>query len=349
MFGCRSFFKRKRGINIVNYIIRRLLQLIPVLIGMTIIVFGIIHAIPGDPAEIILGEKASVESVKALRNELGLNEPAYVQYYEYMKKLVSGDLGKSIRTREAISKEIFPYMAATLELTLVSMLFAVFLGINVGIFSALKQNSWFDYAGMLVALVGVSMPVFWLGLMEQWAFALKLQWLPSIGRMDVRDPIEAVTNIYMIDALLAGSWDQFWTVLKHLILPGIALGTIPMAIIARMTRSAMLEVLRSDFIRTARAKGLSQFFIIYNHAFRNAFIPVLTVIGLQTGHLLGGAVLTETIFAWPGVGRYIFDAISSRDYPVIQSGILVIALIFVLINLVVDLLYAAIDPRISYK
>ncbi|KKC49141.1 peptide ABC transporter permease [Paenibacillus sp. D9] len=333
----------------LNYTIRRLLMLIPVLLGMTIIVFSIIHAIPGDPAEVILGEKASNSSKEALRKELKLDQPLLVQYGDYLKKLAAGDLGTSIRTREPISAEITPYLAATLELTLVAMAFAVFFGVNAGILSAWKQNSWFDYLSMLIALIGVSMPIFWLGLMEQWLFALELKWLPSIGRMNARDPVESVTSLYLIDSLLSGRADQFWTVVKHLILPGIALGTIPMAIIARMTRSSMLEVLRSDYIRTAKAKGLSQMFIIYKHALRNAFIPVLTVIGLQFGLLLGGAVLTETIFAWPGVGRYIFDAIASRDYPVIQSGILIIAFIFVLINLLVDLLYAAVDPRINFK
>ncbi|CAM4462741.1 ABC transporter permease [Paenibacillus tarimensis] len=332
----------------LNYTIRRLLMLVPVLLGMTIIVFLIIHAIPGDPAEVILGEKASEESKQALRQELKLDQPLYVQYGDFLQNLVSGNLGTSIRTKEAISEEIMPYLAATLELTIVSMVFAVFVGVNAGIISAWKQNSWFDYISMLIALIGVSMPVFWLGLMEQWIFSLKLQWLPSIGRMNPRDPIETVTNLYTIDAMLAGRWDQLWTAVKHLILPGIALGTIPMAIIARMTRSSMLEVLRSDYIRTARSKGMSQFLVIYKHALRNAFIPVLTVIGLQTGMLLGGAVLTETIFAWPGIGRYIFDAIGSRDYPVIQTGILVIAFLFVMINLLVDLLYHAVDPRIRY-
>jgi peptide/nickel transport system permease protein len=333
----------------VSYTIRRLLMLIPVLLGMTIIVFSIIHAIPGDPADTILGEKASEQSKQELRIELGLNKPMYVQYIDYMDKLAHGDLGNSIRTRSPISTEILPYLAATIELTVVSMAIAVFVGVNAGILSAWKQNSWFDYISMLIALIGVSMPIFWLGLMEQWIFSLQLKWLPSIGRMDVRDPIDAITNLYLLDAVLNGRWDQLWPVIKHLILPGVALGTIPMAIIARMTRSSMLEVMRSDYIRTAKAKGLSQFFVVYKHALKNALIPVVTVIGLQTGLLLGGAVLTETIFAWPGVGRYIFDAISSRDYPVIQSGILVIALIFVLVNLVVDLLYAYIDPRINYR
>ncbi|MDP4098973.1 ABC transporter permease [Paenibacillus sp. P96] len=330
------------------YIIKRIAVLIPVLLGMTLIVFSIIHAIPGDPADTILGDKATEESKQALREQLGLDKPWFQQYGSYLGELLSGDLGDSIRTREPIAREMLPYLAATLELTVASMLFALIVGVNAGIISAWKQNSWFDYASMVVALVGVSMPIFWLGLMEQWIFANKLHWLPSIGRMNPRDPVEAVTHLAVVDAIIAGRWDQIWTVVKHLILPSIALGTIPMAVIARMTRSSMLEVMNSEYIRTARAKGLAPFRVVYKHALKNAAIPVLTVIGLQTGSLLGGAVLTETIFAWPGVGRYIYDAISSRDYPVIQSGILVIAFLFVVINLIVDLLYAVIDRRIRY-
>jgi len=331
------------------YAIRRILMMIPVLLGMTLIVFSIIHAIPGDPAETILGEKASEATKQELRLQLGLDKPWYEQYATYMGNLLTGDLGNSIRTKSSISGELGPYLAATLELTLVSMAIAVFVGVNAGIISAWKQNSWFDYICMIIALIGVSMPIFWLGLMEQLLFAVKLNWLPSIGRMNARDPIAAITGLNVIDALLAGRFDQVWTAIRHLLLPGIALATIPMAVIARMTRASMLEVMRSDYIRTARAKGLSQFFVVYKHALKNSLIPVVTVIGMQSGMLLGGAVLTETIFAWPGVGRYIYDAISFRDYPVIQSGILVIALIFVLINLIVDLLYSWLDPRISYR
>lgn len=331
------------------YSIRRFLMLIPVLLGMSIVVFSIIRAIPGDPALTILGEKASPKAVEELREVLGLNNPWYMQYFDYLKQILSGDLGKSLLSGADITKEMMPYLAATAELTLVSMLFAVIIGVNAGILSAWKQNSWFDYMAMLIALIGVSMPVFWLGLMEQWVFAQELKWLPSVGRDNSRDPVTAITHFYILDTILAGRWDQCWDVIKHLILPGVALGTIPMAIIARITRSSMLEVMRSDYIRTARAKGLGQFWVVYKHALKNALIPVLTVIGLQIGLLLGGAVLTETIFGWPGVGRYIYTAIGNRDYPVIQSGILVIATIFVLINLLVDLLYAAIDPRIKYR
>ncbi|MDO7907178.1 ABC transporter permease [Paenibacillus sp. JX-17] len=331
------------------YIVKRIFVLIPVLLGMTLIVFSIIHAIPGDPAETILGQKATEASKEALREQLGLNKPWLQQYGTYLGELVRGDLGESIRTREPIAREMLPYLAATLELTFASMLFAVVIGVNAGIISAWKQNSWFDYTSMVIALVGVSMPIFWLGLMEQWIFANKLHWLPSIGRMNARDPVESVTHLAVVDAIISGRWDQVWTVIKHLILPSIALGTIPMAVIARMTRSSMLEVMSNDYIRTARAKGMSPFLVVYKHALKNAFIPVLTVVGLQTGALLGGAVLTETIFAWPGIGRYIFEAISSRDYPVIQSGILVVAFIFVFINLIVDLMYALFDPRIHYQ
>jgi len=316
---------------------------------MSIIVFAIIHAIPGDPALVILGERATPDAIAELNKQLGLDKPWYVQYLIYINNLLHGDLGNSLRTKTPIAQEIAPYFAATLELTFVSMLIAVFFGINAGIISAWKQNSWFDYISMLIALIGVSMPIFWLGLMEQWIFAQELHWLPSIGRHNPRDPITAVTNLYIVDTILAGRFDQLWVVIKHLILPGIALGTIPMAIIARMTRSSMLEVMRSDYIRTAKAKGMRDFLVVYKHALKNAFIPILTVIGLQTGILLGGAVLTETIFGWPGMGRYIYEAIGFRDYPVIQSGILIIATIFVLINLIVDLLYAFIDPRIHYR
>lgn len=332
-----------------SYILKRLIVLIPVLLGMTIIVFSIIHAIPGDPADTILGEKATEQSKQALREQLGLDRPWLEQYFAYLGDLLTGDLGSSIRTKEPISQEIGPYLAATMELTIASMLFAIVIGVNAGIISAWRHNSWFDYICMIIALVGVSMPIFWLGLMEQWIFANKLHWLPSIGRVNVREPLETVTGFYVIDAIISGQTSQLWTVVKHLILPSIALGTIPMAVIARMTRSSMLEVMQSDYIRTAKAKGLSQFYVVYRHGLKNAFIPVLTVIGLQTGALLGGAVLTETIFAWPGVGRYIYEAISNRDYPVIQSGILIIAIIFVVINLLVDLLYALFDPRIQYK
>ncbi|MCD7036394.1 ABC transporter permease [Metabacillus sp. GX 13764] len=332
----------------LSYSIKRIGMLVPVLAGMTLVVFSIIRAIPGDPAQVILGQRATKEAILALTKQLGLEQPWYVQYFHYVRDLLTGNLGTSIRTSEAISKEIVPYLGATIELTAAAMIIAVIIGVNAGIISAWFQRSWFDYLAMFIALIGVSLPIFWLGLMEQWFFSIKLGWLPTTGREEVRNPVEALTNLYLLDTILRGNFSQFIEVIKHLILPAAALATIPMAIIARITRSSMLEVMGAEYIRTARAKGLRMFFVVYKHALKNALIPILTIIGLQTGLLLGGAILTETIFGWPGIGRYVYEAIGYRDYPVIQSGILVIALIFVLINLVIDLLYAAIDPRIKY-
>ncbi|WP_077328561.1 ABC transporter permease [Virgibacillus siamensis] len=331
------------------YTVRRLLQLIPVLFGMSIIVFSIVRFIPGDPARTILGTKATEEAIQHLRTSLGLDQTYFVQYVKYLGDVITGDLGTSIRTGSPISDEIWTALAATAELTVIAMIIAVVIGLNAGIISAWFQNSWFDYLSMVLVLIGISIPVFWLGLMLQWQFAVEWGWLPSIGRENIRNPIDPITHLFLVDTLIHGNFNQLWTAARHLLLPAVTLGTIPMAIIARMTRSSMLDVMRSDYIRTARAKGQKMFWIVYRHALKNAFIPVLTVIGFECGFLLGGAVLTETIFGWPGIGRYVYDAILARDYPVVQSGILVMALIFIMINLVVDLLYAAFDPRIKYK
>lgn len=333
----------------LRYIIKRLAMLIPVLLGMVLIVFSLIHFIPGNPAQVMLGQQASKEAIAALTKELGLDRPLPIQLFEYVKGLLTGDLGNSFRTQNPITEEIWPYLAATMELAFFAMVIAIFIGVNAGIISAWFQHSWFDYVAMLIALIGVSMPIFWLGLMEQYVFSIQLDLLPTTGRDNIRDPVTAITHLYLIDTLIQGRFDQFSEVFQHLVLPGFALATIPMAIIARMTRSSMLEVMRSDYIRTARAKGMSMFWVVYKHSLKNAFIPVVTIIGLQTGLLLGGAILTETIFGWPGIGNYIYNAIDYRDYPVVQSGILVVATIFVFINLIVDLLYAAIDPRIKYQ
>jgi peptide/nickel transport system permease protein len=323
-------------------------MLIPVLIGMSIITFAIVHAIPGGPAQAILGERATPEAIEQLNEKMGLNDPLPVQYFRYVGNILKGDFGDSLKTGRPIIEEIGPYLAATFELALFAMAFAIFFGVNLGILSAWRHHTPIDYMGMIIALVGVSMPIFWLGLMEQWIFAQELGWLPSNSRIDPRMGFEPITHFYFLDALLQGNFYAFQQVFAHILLPAIALGTIPLAIIARMTRSSMLEVMGSDYIRTAKAKGLHEGVVVYKHALKNAFIPIITVFGLQMGLLLGGAVLTETIFSWPGVGRYLYDAINARDYPVIQSGILVVATIFVLINLIVDVLYAYIDPRIQY-
>ena len=333
----------------LNYIIKRLLLLIPIIIGVSIVVFMIVHLIPGDPARIMLGERATAADLARIRAELGLDDPVYQQYFRFLKRIVKGDLGTSIMTNNPVGEELLNRYPATIELTIFSMLIAVLIGVPAGIISATKQYSLFDYISMSGALLGVSMPIFWLGLMLIWVFALQLGWFPASARISVGVQLDTITNFYVLDSILTGNWTALKDVLWHLFLPGIALGTIPMAIIARMTRSSMLEVLSNDYIRTAYAKGLSKRVVVYKHALKNALIPIITVIGLQAGILLGGAVMTETIFSWPGVGKYSFDAIMARDYPVVQGCILVLSITFVLINLLVDIIYGFIDPKIKYN
>ena len=331
------------------YIIRRFLIMIPTLLGVTFIVFLMLHFTPGDPAELLMGERASEEALQAIREHLGLNEPLYVQYGMFLKQLMKGDLGETIWTRQDVWIEIKQRFPATIELSLVALFISCVFGMILGIVSATKQYSIFDYLSMLGALAGVSMPIFWLGLVFMLIFSLNLGWLPMSARLSVGVDLETITNFYVLDALLTRNWAAFRDALWHIIMPAVTLSTIPTAIIARMTRSSMLEVLRQDYIKTAKAKGLSQFSVIFKHALRNALIPVVTTIGLQFGVLMAGAILTETIFAWPGVGKWMYDAVMQRDYMVIRSGTLFIATIFILINLCVDVLYAVINPRISVK
>ncbi len=333
----------------LNYLLKRILFLIPILIGISFLIFLMIHLVPGDPAVVMLGERGTPEMLEQLREDLGLNDSLFVQYFRYFKRLVRFDLGKSIISNFSVSEEIGTRFPSTAELAIFAMAFAILFGIPAGILAASKQNSFFDNSSMVIALFGVSMPIFWLGLMLIWLFSVKLGWLPPSARLTVGIELEKVTNLYFLDSLLTGNFTALKDVLSHLILPGIALGTIPMAIIARMTRSSMLEVLRHDFIRTAYAKGLTTKVVIYKHALRNALIPIITVIGLQFGSLLGGAVLTETIFSWPGIGKLSYDAIMARDFPVVQGSVLVIAMTFVLINLFVDVAYSLVDPRIHYS
>jgi len=331
------------------FIIRRILIVIPTLLGVTIIVFLMLRITPGDPAELLLGERATPTALEAMREYLGLNEPLYVQYGMFIKRVVKFDLGETIWSREKVSREIRQRFPATIELALVAMVISCFFGIILGIISATKQYSWFDYLSMVTSLFGVSMPVFWLGLMLMLIFSLTLGWLPMSGRIGVGTDIEIITNFYVLDAILARDWPALKDALRHLTLPSVALSTIPLAIIARMTRSSMLEVLRQDYIKTAKAKGLSQAKIVLKHALRNGLIPVITVVGLQFGILMGGAILTETVFAWPGVGKWLFDGVVKRDYMVIQGGTMLVATTFVMVNLIVDVLYAVINPRISVK
>jgi peptide/nickel transport system permease protein len=312
-----------------NYIIRRLLLAIPVLLGASFIVFWSIRWVRGDPARAIAGELATPAMIAQVREQLGLDRPVPVQYGIYLSRVVQGDLGRSIRTGVPVTNEIIRRLPNTLQLTVASLVLSAAIGIPIGIFSATRPNSWFDGGSMTFALLGVSMPIFWLGLMLMILFSVLLpRWLELPG------PVLPPTG--------SGTW-------KHMVMPTIALAASSMAIQARMTRACMLEVLRQDYIRTARAKGLLELKVIYRHALRNAMIPIVTIIGLQFGALLGGAVITETVFAWPGIGRLLVEAISFRDYPVIQGSILVITAGFVFTNLVVDVLYAYLDPRVKYE
>jgi ABC-type dipeptide/oligopeptide/nickel transport system permease component len=331
------------------YILRRVLMLFPTLLGVSIIVFLMLHITPGDPAELMLGERATDAAIQEIRENLGLNKPLYVQYGLFIGRLLQGDLGETIMTRQKVWIEVKERFPATIELTFAAMIISCFFGVIFGIISSIRQHSVFDYLSMIGALIGVSMPIFWLGLVLMLIFSLFLRWLPMSGRLTIGVDLDVITRFYIIDAILSGNWTALRDVLWHLTLPAITLSSIPMAIVARMTRSSMLDVLRQDYIKTAKAKGLSEFKVVIKHAFRNALIPVVTTIGLQFGILLGGAILTETIFAWPGVGKWMFDAVMKRDYAVIQGGTLFIASTFIIINLIVDVLYAVINPRISVK
>jgi dipeptide transport system permease protein len=335
---------------VFTLIFKKLAALIPTLLGVTLAAFALIRLIPGDPIEIMVGERRLDPAAHAaLMQQLGLDQPLPAQYLRYLTQLLHGDLGKSLVTREPVSTEFAALFPATIELAGTALLLALVVGLTLGVAAALKRGSWFDQAVMAVATIGHSMPVFWWGLILIMYFSVGLEWTPVSGRIGIEFDINPVTGFMLIDSALADWRGQesgaFHSALLHLALPALVLGTVPMATIARMTRSAMLEVLREDYMRTARAKGLSPARVIVLHGLRNALIPIVTVLGLQVGGLLGGAVLTETIFSWPGIGKWLIDAIARRDYPVVQAGILVSALIFISVNLLVDVLYGVVNPR----
>ncbi len=332
----------------LRFIVRRLLLLVPILLGLSILVFAWIRALPGSPAESLLGERATPEIIKRTRHQYGLDRPIYVQYWRYLDETVHFDLGTSIATSRKITFEIKHRFPATVELALAAMIFSIVLGIPLGFLAAKRHGTLFDHTSLLLSLIGISIPIFFLGLILKYVFAVRLGWLPSIGREDVLSETKHPTNFYVLDAILARNPGAVWDTIKHLILPGIALGSIPLAIVARITRAAVLDVQNEDYVRTARAKGLAPLTVDRRHVLRNALLPVTTIVGLQTGLLLSGAVLTETVFAWPGVGFWLKEAIFNRDYPVLQGGILFLAVVFVLVNLIVDLSYAIINPRIRY-
>ena len=333
----------------LRFVVRRLLLLVPILVGLSILLFLWVRALPGSPAEALLGERATPALVAAYKERYGLDEPLYEQYWSYVKETMQGHFGVSVATHRLVSEEIKQRFPATIELTVAAMLFAVALGIPLGFFAAKRYGGIFDHASLFFSLIGISIPIFFLAIILKYFFAVKLAWLPSVGRIDVQLDLERRTGFYVIDSILARDWHALGDVLKHLILPAVALGSIPLAIVARITRAAVLDVQNEDYVRTARAKGLAPLVVDWRHIFRNAMLPVSTIIGLQTGLLLSGAILTETVFAFPGMGSWLRDAIFNRDYPVLQGGILFLAVVFVLVNLIVDISYAIINPRIRYS
>jgi peptide/nickel transport system permease protein len=330
----------------LRFVVRRLLLLVPILIGLSILVFLWIRALPGSPATALLGERATPEAIAAINEQYGLNEPIYKQYWKYVAQVGTGDFGNSVTTRRSVVEEFKDRFPATLELALAAMLFSILVGVPLGFIAAKRYGTWLDHTSLLASLIGISIPIFFLAIILKYIFAVKLGWLPTVGRSSVLIEFEHPTGFYILDAILAGDPEALWDVIKHLILPAIALGTIPLAIIARITRAAVLDVQNEDYVRTARAKGVKPGIVDRRHVLRNAMLPITTIIGLQAGLLLSGAVLTETVFAWPGVGTWLVEAIEARNYPVLQGGILFIAVIFVLVNLLVDLSYGYLNPRI---
>ena len=334
----------------LRFVLTRLSLIIPTFLGMTLLAFFLIRLVPGDPIETMAGERGIDATRHAqLLKEYGLDRPIMVQYGIYIARVLQGDLGKSIITHEPVLTEFMALFPATIELGLCAILFALIIGIPAGIIAAVRRNSVLDHGVMGVSLTGYSMPIFWWGLLLILLFSVQLGWTPVSGRIAVKYFIEPTTGLLLIDSLLSAEKGAFWSAASHLILPTIVLGTNPLAVIARMTRSAMLEVLGEDYIRTARAKGLSGLRVVGLHALRNALIPVVTVIGLQVGVLFTGAILTETIFSWPGVGKWLVEAISRRDYPVLQGGMLLIGTMVMGVNLLVDITYGIINPRIRHQ
>jgi dipeptide transport system permease protein len=333
----------------LKFLVMRVGLVIPTFVGMTLLAFAMIRLIPGDPIELLVGERG-IDPVRhaELRHDLGLDRPLLEQYAIYIADVLQGDLGKSIVTKKPVLQEFFTLFPATVELSLCAIVFAIAIGLPVGVLAGVRRGSVFDHTVMAISLTGFSMPIFWWGLLLIILFSGILGLTPVSGRISLLYFFEPVTGFMLIDSLLSGQKGAFTSALSHLILPTVVLGTIPLAVIARQTRSAMLEVLSEDYVRTARAKGLAPWRVVGLHALRNALIPVITVIGLQTGVLFSGAVLTETIFAWPGIGKWLIDSISRRDYPSVQGGILLIATTVILVNLAVDLVYGLVNPRIRY-
>lgn len=335
--------------GLLRYFLKRILIAVPTLVGVSILVFLLVHIVPGDPIDVMLGPRATEETRQTLEARLGLDQPLPVRYWNWATDVARGDWGRSIRSREPVMDQILRRLPATLELSVTALVIAFVIGIVFGVTAARRRNTAVDHAAVGFSLVGVSVPVFWLGLMLMFLFSVVLGWLPVSGRIMSGARIARVTGFYLIDTLLGGSPRLFVNALRHLILPAASLATISFALITRITRSSMLDVLHEDYIRTARAKGLSARSVVYKHALKNAMIPVVTVTGLQLGMLIGGSILTETVFSWPGIGRLVIQAINNRDYPMVQGVVLFISGAFIVINIVVDAIYAILDPRIRYE
>jgi peptide/nickel transport system permease protein len=333
----------------LKFTVRRLVQLVPILLGLSMLVFVWVRALPGGPETALLGERATPARVAEVKRAYGLDRPLYQQYGSYMRRVVRLDFGQSISTQRSVAEEIRRRFPATVELAVAAMVFAIGLGIPLGFVAARRANSAFDQVSMAGSLLGISVPVFFLAFILKYVFAVKLGWLPSVGRLDVLRTVRHPTGFYVLDAILTFDGATLIDALRHLVLPGIALGTIPLAIVTRITRAAVLEVVNEDYVRTARAKGLTGAVVNRRHILKNAMLPITTVVGLQTGLLLSGAVLTEIVFAWGGMGSFLYQAVFDRDFPVLQGGILFLAVVFVVVNLLVDLTYGLLDPRIRVK
>ncbi len=331
-----------------RYIVRRMLIAVPVLLSITLIVFIMLHSAGGDPAVVMLGARASDESLAALRSELGLDEPLPVQYVDFVRGAVQGNLGTSYRSKQPVAHEVFSRFPATVELAIGAMFIATIIGLIAGTVAATRKNSFFDYSSTAMSLIGVSVPTFWLGIILIIIFGVELKWLPISGRVDPRIGADPNAHFLILNSFIHGDWAVFWDALKHLILPAFTLAAWPAAIIARMTRASLLESMGQDYIRTARAKGLKERTVIARHVFRNAMLPIITVAGLEFGGLLAGAVVTEQVFSWPGIGKLTVDAITNRDYQIVQGVVILVGVIFIVMNLIVDIVYVWLDPRIRY-
>ncbi len=331
------------------FILKRLFAIIPVLFGVTLCVFLLSHAIPGDPAKMIAGQRASEQTIENIRKMYGLDRPLIEQYVRYMEGLFHGDLGTSIRNQRPVAEDLADYFPATLELALAAMLLCLCIGIPLGVWAAIHHNKWQDHFTRIFSVIGVSTPVFWLGLMLLLVFYRNLDWLPGSGRLDIYfSAPPAVTGLYTVDALLAQDWPTFGNAIAHLILPAFCLSYVYLAIITRIVRSSMISALEQDYVTTARANGLPERKVVFSHALKNSLIPTITIAGLSIGELLGGAILTETVFGWPGMGKYVVDSVNALDFPAIMGFTLVVSLAYVFINLAVDVLYAIVNPQIRY-